>query len=62
MKQKNNSGSNGQDGTKKKNKGESQLSQYQGAPGVSKKSSGKHSKDDSGGTEKNTAKKQENSI
>jgi hypothetical protein len=62
MKHKNNRGSKGQDGTKTKNKGESQQNQQQGALGVSKKGSGKHSKDESGGAEKNSTKKQENSI
>ena len=62
MKQKNNSGNTGTDGTRTKNKGESQQSNQQGAPGVSKKGSGKHRKDQSGGAEKNTTKKQSNSI
>jgi hypothetical protein len=41
MKQKNNSGSRGQEGVKTKNKGESQRSQQKGALDVSKKRLGK---------------------
>ena len=62
MKQKNNSGSMGNDGSATKNKGESQQSQHKGASSVSKKASGKHTKDESHGAEKNTTKKQGNSI
>ena len=62
MKQKNNTGSKGNDGTTTKHKGESQQSQQKGAESVSNKGSGKHSKDESGGAEKNTTKKQQNSI
>ena len=59
---KNNVGSKGTDGSTTKNKGESQQSQQKGAKSVSKKGSGKHLKDDSGGAAKNTTKKQQNSI
>ena len=59
---KNNVANQGTDGTTTKNKGESQQSQQKGAKSVSKKGSGKHLKDNSGGAEKNTTKKQENSI
>jgi hypothetical protein len=62
MKQKNNNGSQGQDGTATKHKGESQQTQHKGAPSVSKKGNGKHSKDESGGAQKNSTKKQSNSI
>jgi hypothetical protein len=62
MKQKDNSGSKGNDGTTTAHKGESQQSHQKGAESVSNKSAGKHSKDDSGGGAKNTTKKQENSI
>ena len=62
MKQKNNTGNKGTDGTITNNKGESQQSQHKGASSVSKKASGKHSKDESHGAENNTTKKQGNSI
>jgi len=42
MKQENNSGSKGSDGTTTKNKGESQQSNQKGAESVSKKGAGKH--------------------
>ena len=61
MKQKNTSGTSGSEGTTK-NKGESQPTKQKGAISVSKKGTGKHSKDESGGSEKNTTKKQQNSI
>lgn len=59
---KNNSGSKGNDNTTTKNKGESQQSHQKGAPSVSKKDTGKHTKDNSVGAEHNTTKKQANSI
>jgi len=62
MKQKNNAGSEGSDGAKTKNKGESQAANQPGAIGVSKKGSGKHTKDESGGAAENSTKKQANSI
>jgi hypothetical protein len=62
MSNKNNSGSQGTDGTTTKNKGESQQSKQKGAPSVSKKDAGKHKKDESDGADKNTTKKQSNSI
>jgi hypothetical protein len=62
MKQKNNSGSQGIDGTAAKHKGESQQSQQQGTTSVSKKGNARHTKDESGGARKNTTKKQGNSI
>ncbi|HEX8358294.1 MAG TPA: hypothetical protein VF610_12805 [Segetibacter sp.] len=62
MSSKNHSGSQGNDGTQTKNKGESQQSHQKGAPSVSKKDTGKHTKDESGGAEHNTTKKQQNSI
>ena len=62
MKQKNNTGNMGNDGTTTKNKGESQQSQHKGASSVSKKDSGKHTKDESHGADQNTTKKQGNSI
>jgi hypothetical protein len=62
MSKKVNIGEGGNDGTSKtKNKGDSQQSHQKGAPSVSKKES-KHLKDESGGAEKNTTKKQQNSI
>ncbi|CAA9465945.1 MAG: hypothetical protein AVDCRST_MAG96-25 [uncultured Segetibacter sp.] len=59
---KNNSGSQGTDNTTTKNKGESQQSHQKGAASVSKKDTGKHTKDKSQGAEHNTTKKQSNSI
>lgn len=59
---KNNSGNHGTDNTTTKNKGESEQSHQKGAKSVSKKGSGKHTKDESGGAEHNTTKKQSNSI
>jgi hypothetical protein len=59
---KNNSGSQGTDNTTTKNKGESQQSKQKGAPSVSNKDTGKHTKDESHGAEENTTKKQQNSI
>ena len=59
---KNHSGSKGNDGSTTKNKGESQQSNQKGAKSVSKKDTGKHTKDESGGASHNTTKKQENSI
>jgi hypothetical protein len=61
MPTKKNSGSEGIDDTKTKEKGESQQSKQKGAPSVNRKES-KHTKDDSDGAEKNTTKKQKNSI
>jgi hypothetical protein len=68
MSNKSNSGNQGVDGTKPKNKGDMMQSQQKGAPSVSKKGSGKHFKDNSGDeaikatNPKNTTKKQQNSI
>jgi hypothetical protein len=61
-KSKNHSGEQGNDNTKTKNKGESQQSHQQGAASVSKRNTGKHTKDESHGADKNTTKKQSNSI
>jgi hypothetical protein len=53
MSKKANSGSRGIDDSQTTHKGESQQSKQQGAPSVSKKSKGKHTKDESGrGTKK----------
>ncbi|MEJ7589446.1 MAG: hypothetical protein WKI04_17975 [Ferruginibacter sp.] len=62
MKQQNNSSNNGTDGTKTKNKDESQQNTQKGANGISNKNAGKHTKDDSDGKGENTTKKQANSI
>jgi hypothetical protein len=62
MSNKTNVGSKGDDGSTTKNKGESQQSKQKGASSVSNKKTGKHTKDESGGAEKNTTKKQQNSI
>jgi len=59
---KDHSGSKGNDGTTTKHKGESQQSHQKGAPSVSKKDGGKHTKDQSQGADHNTTKKQGNSI
>lgn len=59
---KENTASQGQDGTTTKNKGESQQSHQKGAKSVSQKDSGKHKKDESDGADHNTTKKQQNSI
>ena len=63
MSKKVNIGEEGVDGTPKtKAKGESQTSKQKGAPSVSNRTAGKHLKDESGGAQKNTTKKQQNSI
>ena len=62
MKQRNNAANKSGDGTKSKVKGESQQSPQKGAPGVSKKGAGKHTKDQSEGAVHNTTKKQQNSL
>ncbi len=61
MSTKTNSGSEGIDGSKTKEKGESQQSKQKGAKSVSGKDM-KHTKDESGGAKENTTKKQQNSI
>jgi hypothetical protein len=62
MSKKDNVASQGTDGSKTKHKGESQQSHQKGAQSVSSKNKGKHKKDESDGAEKNTTKKQQNSI
>jgi hypothetical protein len=62
MKQENNSGKKGSNGTNTNNKGESQHSKQRHAQTVSTKSAGKHTKDESHGADENTTKKQSNSI
>jgi hypothetical protein len=62
MSKKDHSADAGNDGTKTKNKGESQQSHQKGAASVSKKNTGKHTKDESHGADHNTTKKQGNSI
>jgi len=62
MSNKDNVANEGSDGTTTENKGESQQSQQKGATSVSKKDTGKHKKDESDGADKNTTKKQSNSI
>ncbi len=59
---KDNVGSKGQDDSTTKNKGESQQSHQKGAKSVAKHDQEKHKKDESDGAEKNTTKKQQNSI
>lgn len=67
MSNKDHSGSRGSDGSTTKSKGESQQTHQKGAKSVSKKdggknTTGKHTKDQSGGADHNTTKKQENAI
>jgi hypothetical protein len=62
MNKKDHSGSKGNDGTTTRHKGESTISKQKGAPGVGKKDTGKHTKDESAGAKTNTTKKQGNSI
>jgi len=62
MSNKDHSGSKGNDGTTTKNKGESQQTHQKGAKSVAVQNRGKHTKDESGGAEHNTTKKQGNSI
>ena len=59
---KENIGSKGADGSTTNNKGESQQSNQKGAKSVSNKDTGKHKKDESDGGDRNTTKKQQNSI
>lgn len=61
MSKKENTATRGTDGTKTKNKGESKQTTQKGALSVPK-NKGKHKKDDSDGAERNTTKKQSNSI
>ena len=61
MTTKKNSATEGLDGTKTKEKGESQQSKQKGAKTVSSKGN-KHTKDESDGAKKNTTKKQQNAI
>ncbi|HEY0744312.1 MAG TPA: hypothetical protein VGD40_22750 [Chryseosolibacter sp.] len=46
----------------KPNKGQIQQNHQKGSPAMSRREAGKHEKDESGGSEKNTTKKQQNSI
>ena len=62
MSDKDHSANQGNDGTTTKNKGESQQTHQKGAKSVSTHDRGKHKKDDSDGADKNTTKKQSNSI
>ncbi len=43
-------------------KGQVRQNHQKGAPGLSKRTVGKHEKDESGGAKKNTTKKQQNSV
>jgi hypothetical protein len=52
----------GLDGSSTKHKGESQQSHQKGAKSVAKHETGKHKKDESDGAERNTTKRQSNSI
>jgi hypothetical protein len=62
MNKKDHSGSQGNDGTTTRHKGESATNPQKGAPGVGKKDTGKHTKDESHGAKKNTTKKQGNAL
>lgn len=62
MSRKENTDNRGTDGTTTKNKGESQQTHQKGATSVSSQNRGKHKADESDGAEKNTTKKQSNSI
>lgn len=44
------------------NKGQPRQEHQKGAPEFSKRDTGKHEKDESGGADRNTTKKQQNSI
>ncbi|MDB5251531.1 MAG: hypothetical protein JWP27_700 [Flaviaesturariibacter sp.] len=59
---KDHSGSRGNDNSTTRNKGESQQAGHQGARSVSTQDTGKHTKDESHGADRNTTKKQGNSI
>jgi hypothetical protein len=61
MSKKVNSGEEGNNGPVN-HKGQQEQNLQKGAPGQSRKSTGKHRKDDSEGAVKNTTKKQQNSI
>lgn len=62
MSKKENAGKKGIDGSTTRHKGESQQSKQKGAQSVGANSKGKHKKDESDGADKNTTKKQPNSI
>jgi hypothetical protein len=62
MNKKDHSGTKGNDGSTTRHKGESTTSKQKGAASVAKNDTGKHTKDESGGSKKNTTKKQGNSI
>lgn len=62
MSTKDNVANQGKDGSQTKNNGESQQSKQKGASSVSSKDAGRHKKDESDGADKNTTKKQGNSI
>ncbi len=62
MSSKDNVANQGKDRSTTKNKGESQQSHQKGAKSVSNQDTGKHKRDESDGADKNTTKKQGNSI
>ena len=59
---KDHSGSRGNDDSTTRHKGESQQSNQKGARSVSTQNTGKHTKDESHGADRNTTKKGGNSI
>lgn len=62
MRNKEHAGHRGLDNTETGNKGESQQRGHKGAKSVASHQTGKHKKDESDGADKNTTKKQSNSI
>lgn len=59
---KSHAGSRGLDESETRYKGESQQSHHKGAKSVSKQETGTHKKDESDGSDRNSTKKQSNSI
>jgi hypothetical protein len=55
-------GHRGSDGSRTGVKGESQQAKHQGAKSISKKDTGRHTKDESHGSDRNTTKRGSNSI
>ena len=62
MRNREHAGNRGLDNTETRNKGESQQSNQKGSKSVASHQTGKHKKDESDGADKNTTKKQGNSI
>lgn len=62
MSKKEHTANEGLDGSRTGNKGESQVSHQQGAKSVGNRDTGKHKKDESDGSDRNTTKKGANSV